>query len=294
MLAAGPYFVMAAWLDFPELGRFDAACHTLKEMNERPMGPWHLAGLCAFNGIELGSGEDCLSFGADSRVPLHDNSDRASWKREFEVFHEGMSTFGSSLSPDITAVSRCDEVVFARCRLRTDLLSATTDGEGFYMQMEVRENSDKLSLAVVDFEGGGSSSVTFSPETGAVLRERKLKEDPRTVEGTYVHFLPAAAPGQGFTGTLGLFLSEGRLAFFRRWACPSGPGGHGLWETTGFCTDLRWAQGPRLSVCVAFRDCGPYHVGISRVGGAPPVAPHMCQSALHDEVWMPLIDGDDE
>ena len=64
---------------------------------------------------------------------------------------------------------------------------------------------DNLSLAVVDFESGGRSSVrfdwqisrqsvhfpqccmsrlslkrrTFSPDTGAVIREKKLRESPR-------------------------------------------------------------------------------------------------------------------
>merc|ERR1712125_17543 len=130
---------------------------------------------------------------------------------------------------------------------------------GVYVEVEVGANADNLSLAVVDFEGGGRSSVTFSPETGAVLRECKVRELPRAIEGTYIHLLPAAPPGRRFEGTMGVFFRGGNLAFYRRWTgadpAPVNEDGSasdssatsGPWETTGFCTDLKWAQCPRLS-----------------------------------------------
>ncbi len=37
-------------------------------------------------------------------------------------------------------------------------------------------------------------------------------------------------------------------------------------KTTGFCTDLWWAQVPRLSICVCFRDDGPYRVRNTHIG----------------------------
>lgn len=152
--------------------------------------------------------------------------------------------------------------------------------------MDVNTNADNLSLAVVDFEGGGRSSVTFSPETGAVLRERKVRESPRAIEGSYIHLLPAS-PGNRFEGTIGLYLHHGHLAFFRRW------GEDAVWESTGFCTDMRWAQGHRLSLCLAFRDDGAYRVRVANISSAPPFVPSMSKEAFHDDKWS-LLYGDDD
>merc|ERR1719188_228628 len=108
------------------------------------------------------------------------------------------------------------------CRLRTDILSADSDRD-VYLEVEVLANPDNVSLAVVDFEAGGCSSVTFSPDTGAVIRERKVREAPRRVEGAYIQPLPSLPPGQAFFGLLGLYLFQGNLAFFRRCAEPPQP-----------------------------------------------------------------------
>ena len=35
-----------------------------------------------------------------------------------------------------------------------------------YVEVEIEKNADNLSLAIVDFDQGGKSSVTFSPDTG--------------------------------------------------------------------------------------------------------------------------------
>eukprot|EP00913_Durusdinium_trenchii_P032925 g30822.t1 len=176
---------------------------------------------------------------------------------------------------------------------------------GVYVEVEVRANADNLSLAVVDFENGGRSSVTFSPETGAVLRERKVRESPRAIEGTYIHLLPPAPPGRRFEGAMGLYLQGGQLAFFRQWRSGSGTeeasGDSAKWETTGFCTDLRWgaepsrtepepkpheprrwAQGPRLSLCLAFRDTGAYRALITQVNNTPPLQPLPSVDAYKD------------
>eukprot|EP00929_Paragymnodinium_shiwhaense_P007971 TRINITY_DN11189_c0_g1_i2.p1 TRINITY_DN11189_c0_g1~~TRINITY_DN11189_c0_g1_i2.p1 ORF type:complete len:538 (-),score=88.88 TRINITY_DN11189_c0_g1_i2:76-1572(-) len=313
-------------------------------------------------------------------------SGRTSWKARFEFFQREVPTFSQPFNGrEIMSVDHPDEVAYCRCRLRADLLtgrsmkggsssSTSTAGSsrwngtgslagkreavalppivplpndtGVYVEVEVQQNADNLSLAVVDFEGGGRSSVTFSPETGAVLRERKVREVPRAIEGTYIHLLEAAPPGRKFEGTMGLYLSElGHLAFFRRWA--PGPPTAGLsdadfadapaagrseeaavpvnaealtlsevasqasttagddaagiralpatpqWETTGFCTDLTWAQGPRLSLCLAFRDNGEYKVRLSRVSRRPPVPVGRSLEAYQDGTWN-LLYGDDD
>lgn len=352
----GPYFIIAAWLGSAELCRLDAACRLLREMNGLPMGPWRIAGERSYLGMELDAGSGFLPF---------ENSDlkdvpgvqaalmNPGWKKRCELFYKQVPTFSAPFhGSEIFTVEHPDEVAYCRCRLRTDLL-AQQPGRGIYVEVEVRRNADNLSLAVVDFEGGGRSSVTFSPETGAVLRERKVRESPRAIEGTYIHLLPAAPAGRRFEGTMGLYLRDGHLAFFRRWsaasaqatsaaaaaagaaavaagagaatgtgrgggisaAAPTSASGGGAtedgaagggdveahhtasgvpdWETTGFCTDLRWAQGPRLSICLAFRDDGPYRVRIAQVSLQPPSPPERSQDAYQDDKWS-LLYGDDD
>jgi len=216
------------------------------------------------------------------------------WKARNALFRTSTATFSHPFrGTEISHVESPDEVAYCRCRLRTDLLALRPDS-GIYVEVEVSANADNLSLAVVDFEGGGRSSVTFSPETGAVLRERKVRESPRAIEGTYIHLLPPAAQGHRFEGRMGLYLRGGHLSFFRKWkkptnSCNDAPG----WETTGFCTDLKWAQGPRLSLCLAFRDNGPYKVCISEVSTQPPFVPAPSKDAYQDNKWS-LLYGDDD
>mmetsp|Transcript_57668 Transcript_57668/g.91682 ORF Transcript_57668/g.91682 Transcript_57668/m.91682 type:complete len:411 (-) Transcript_57668:184-1416(-) len=333
VLADGPYFVIASWLDARDLARTDATCRLLRTLNGQPYGPWQGAGDAAFFGMELDVGGGFFPFEGEKSWKARGDVARQNWKDRYKLFHTEAPTFSAPFTGrEITAVEHPDEVAYCRCRLRTDLLSGRSD-RGIYVEVEIRANADNLSLAVVDFEGGGRSSVTFSPETGAVLRERKVRESPRAIEGTYIHLLPAAPPGHRFEGAMGLYLCNGHLAFFRRWyahpaasamiAAEDGAAGDGAdrgaplvpvappdarpamqssaahaleepsWETTGFCTDLRWAQGQRLSLCLAFRDDGQYNVRIAKVGRSPPVPPHRSEAAYQDEKWNHLYGDDD-
>merc|ERR1719421_2614410 len=166
--------------------------------------------------LDVGGG-GFFPFEGDTSLKTRSERGRQNWKCRYKLFHNEAPTFSAPFNGnEITTVEHPDEVAYCRCRLRTDLLSARSD-RGIYVEVEIRANADNLSLAVVDFEGGGRSSVTFSPETGAVLRERKVRESPRAIEGTYIHLLPAAPAGHRFEGVMGLYLRSGHLAFFRRW-----------------------------------------------------------------------------
>jgi len=330
VLSEGPYFIVATWLDASDLARTDAACRLLRTLNAHPFGPWRSVGDAAFFGMELDVGGGFLPFEGDSSSQGRAERGRRNWKGHYKLFHTEAPTFSAPFNGnEISTVEHPDEVAYCRCRLRTDLL-ASRDDRGVYVEVEIRANADNLSLAVVDFEGGGRSSVTFSPETGAVLRERKVRESPRAIEGTYIHLLPAAPAGHRFEGVMGLYLRNGHLAFFRRWfvapdaatapgdadeaaaaeegaaiGAPSATSAAAAsnamdvatespsWETTGFCTDLRWASGQRLSLCLAFRDDGNYNVRISRVGRAPPISPHKSEAAYQDGKWNHLYGDDD-
>jgi hypothetical protein len=303
-LADGPFFVIAAQLGAADLRNVDAVCRLTRDLNRINSGPWCNLGRQAFLGMELdGPGvfepEDDDAMAEASTVVCRARQG-IDWKGRYARFLEGVTQFRSPFSGMvISAVDQADEIAYCRCKLRTDLLGAST-GYGVYLEVEVRKNPDNVSLAVVDFEAGGCSSVTFSPDTGAVIRERKIRESPRKVEGTYIQPLTTITSGQGFEGSMGLYLKGGHLAFFRRHATPAPESGDagvdaqdrpmqlGAWECTGFVTDLSWADGKRLTPCLAFRDVGTYQVCMTRVSEHPPVAPQKSTLAYEESNWRSL------
>lgn len=307
-LSDGPYLAAASFLGARDIARLDATCRLLQALNGRQTGPWHAAGDREFFGTELGGSGGFMGFDALMETAIHPARTgirRGGWKGRYELFHRGASTFSTPFNGAvINSVEASDEVAYCECRLRTDLLGLRPD-RGVYVEVEVLANADNLSLAVVDFEGGGRSSVTFSPETGAVLRERKVPDVPRAIEGSYIHLLPAAKNGRRFEGTMGIFLQGGHIAFFRRWSAATLASEEGdesvaeeepaepAWEVTGFCTDLRWSSGCRLSMCLAFRDEGAYNVRISRVDSRPPLPVQKNVDAYKDDKWMRLYGDDD-
>jgi hypothetical protein len=274
VLAIGevPYFAAVALLDAGSLCRLDATNRTLNAMNRSHVGPWRTIGHRSFQGLELerhGTFEQPALGSKKGRG----KTVRIDWKGRFRLFRKEVPLFCTPFDgAEITKAARPDEVAYFQCRLRTDMLD-TPDSQGVYLEVEVLQNPDNLSMAVVDFEAGGCSSVTFSPNTGAVIRERKVREAPRKVEGAYVQPLAMVPSGRRFHGLMGLYLHGGRLAFFRR--CDPAPGEEGYgqvgpWETTGFISDLLWAEGRRLTPCLALRDAGAYRVRIVRVCDQPP------------------------
>jgi len=370
-LAEGPYFVLALLFDASTLCRTDAACRLLRQLNRASVGPWRALGARLFHGLELEregtfeqpalglddtvgnhgawEGSSCLVSCGGNTSNVSRKLKRIDWKARFRHFRADVPTFCAPFGGrEIAAVAHPDEVAYFRCRLCTDVLDEAST-QGAYLEVEVIVNPDNLSMAVVDFEAGGCSSVTFSPDTGAVIRERKVREAPRKVEGAYIQPLPTVPPGRRFHGRMGLYLRQGRLAFFRRcvgigsstasnasehaatdvttaleeptteggyaggsssstampqvagpvaWSSTSpaaiqsadsgarlppspvgaAPGSAvhadaemGPWETTGFVSDLGWAEGRRLTPCLAFRDEGAYQVRVVCVGSKPPV-----------------------
>ncbi|CAE8609034.1 unnamed protein product [Polarella glacialis] len=232
-LADGPYFVISSFLDARSLGAADAACRLLRELHQSHSGPWHSLGTQNFRGLELdneGVFERGIGGEEDESGPPREDPPmdprrllRVDWRGRFARFRSELPSFRSPFGgPEILSVEQADEIAYCRCRLRTDFLGenapASSSGGVYsaYLEVEVLKNPDNVSLAVVDFEAGGCSSVTFSPDTGAVIRERKVREAPRKVEGAYIQPLATITAGQGFEGSMGLYLRGGQLAFFRR------------------------------------------------------------------------------
>jgi len=289
-LTGGPYFFVAAYLDASALGHLDAACRQLQDLNRTTGGPWCALGSREFRGLEL----ECDGV-FEAVEPERESGRRVSridWKGRFARFRASVPTFRAPFhGPEISDVHQIDEIAYSKCRLRTDILRADSESS-VYLEVEVFANPDNVSLAVVDFEAGGCSSVTFSPDTGAVIRERKVCETPRKVEGAYIQPLSTITDGRGFEGSMALHLQGGHLAFFRRHAARSNEEPKditlGPWECTGFVTDLTWAEGKRLTPCLAFRNEGKYRARMVCVGSQPPVLPSLTPMAFQEASWSAL------
>jgi hypothetical protein len=289
-LAEGPYFVIALMLDAQTLCQTDKTCRMLYAMNRAHIGPWRALGAHTFDGLELeqeGVFEQPASLDEIASDFYGRKLARIDWKGRYRRFCVEVPTFCAPFhGPQITSVAHPDEVAYFRCRLCTDVLDELCE-HGVYLEVEVLLNPDNLSMAVVDFEAGGCSSVTFSPDTGAVIRERKVREAPRKVEGAYIQPLSTLPPGRRFHGIMGLYLYSGSLAFFRRCANSLVEGGSmelGPWETTGFVSDLSWAEGRRLTPSLAFRGEGEYSVKILRVDTEPPLSVGRPSAEQHGNV----------
>jgi len=280
-LPDGPYFILASMLDAATLCCMDASCRLLGGLNRANIGPWRQLGATVFRGLELdryGPFEEPGRVRGDSSAR---KLTRIDWKSRLARFHTKVQTFRRPFSGNkITSITQPDEIAYFKCQLCTDVLEQPCSS-GCYFEVEVVKNPNNLSMAVVDFQAGGCSSVTFSPDAGAVIRESKIQEAPRKVEGVYIQPLQAVPPGRPFHGFMGLYLHQGKIAFFRRIATgPTDDGAFklGPWETTGLISDFCWAAGRRLTPCLAFRDEGAYHVRFTRFGNEPPVQPEQAVS----------------
>ena len=174
------------------------------------------------------------------------------------------------LGCQITSVKRDDCVVFLNA-------SICDPNASRYIEIECLQNEDNFSFALVDFDGDGSSSVTYSPETGAIIKERKLTGPPKRVEGVYA--VVPSCPDSQFRGKVGMFVENGKLAFLKKSEKAN------IWETTDFCVNLNWLVKKRMTPCIAFRDKGKYSVKISSVCEQPPIPVKDHPTLLKDSAW---------
>mmetsp|Transcript_12273 Transcript_12273/g.23211 ORF Transcript_12273/g.23211 Transcript_12273/m.23211 type:complete len:303 (-) Transcript_12273:103-1011(-) len=289
-------------LDAGTLCCSDATCRLLRALNRANAGPWRALGSRTFYGMELEREGIFESAEETALTPAESGRKhaRVDWKGRYVHFKNEVPTFRDPFrGGQIKTIRNPDDVAYCKCRIRSDFLNDSQ--RGVYLEVEVLSNPDNLSLAVVDFESGGRSSVTFSPDTGAVIREKKLRESPRKVQGAYIQPLATTKPGRKFEGVVGVYIFSGRLAFFRRCIIHNDEQDAqsevplkeetremGPWECTGFITDLSWAEGRRLTPCLAFRDEGAYKVRVARLCSDPPQFPTWSQAAIDGHSWSAL------
>jgi len=265
------YFDTLHLLDVDTLRAIDVTCRHLRARNNSQLGVWRALGITNFEGMEAGT-RGFLDPRAENFGQLQKYA-RVDWKLRYHEFGRSLSTFCTPFSGNTIADVSCDGgLANFSCRLWYDAVTES----GVYLELEVVSNPDNLSLAVQDdIEEGHRGSLTFSPDTGAVIRERIVRYNPRKCEGSHVQPLTSIDDGTVFHGFIGLFFKAGKFAFFRRVrseAVGDKEGELHPWECTGFVSDLEaWAKGRWIRPCVAFRDSGAYDIRISSISKEPPV-----------------------
>jgi hypothetical protein len=149
---------------------------------------------------------------------------------------------------------------------------------------------DLVSLCLVDFHGGGTTSVSFNADTGSVIRETKKSNLQQMglelIEGLYTTVMPPSPEfGRSRTqsGSLAFYITHrGELSFYRRIGS--------TWESTGtVCSCADWVGGDKVvAPCVAVGKAGEYDIKITNVEIVPPFQvdhrPHQEQKIFWN-VW---------
>lgn len=292
----GPYLAVASYLGMSDLITLDASCRLLRELHMGLCGPWFWLGVPTFRGIELSDGVGPFQ---PSDSGCGKDSSIGDWKQRLLLFRSVTTRFRAPFAGQaITDIKEPYTNAYCRCQLRTDLLMQLhkdAAGGSVFFHFQVSRNPDHVCLVV--FTSGYCSSVAFDPAAGVVIRQRKVKETPR--EGKVFAFqrfqpLVQIAEGQFFKGGMGLYFCGGHLAFFRRRAIDVQLEGQpqeeradvevGPWETTGFVTDLSWAEGNTLKPCLAFNKEGEYDVRMVSVCATPPIVPER-NAAAYNANW---------
>jgi len=224
-------------------------------------------------------GDICCSWtiGAPMRRPT---KKEINWKGRYKYFATHSLAFRPPDKHRITRTPRRDYVSYLQASLMNSI-------QGLYCEVLIEVNDDNLSLSVVDYDDGGQmSSITFSPDTGAVIKERKIHENPRMVQGTYAQCLSQTKCP--FRGRIGLYVKDGWLAFYRK-ECRR----DSIWQTTDFCTridaslttDGRKSPPAGITPCLAFRDAGNYVCSVVKICRDPPFKPMVAENIR----WQPLM-----
>ena len=183
-------------------------------------------------------------------------------------------------SPIIQRTRSQSEVVYLNSVIKLDELDLLGTDEGIYVELTVHAICDNMSFCLVDFDGDGCSSLTFSPDAGAIIRERK-REDDGALFGAFTAALPPCKDfGTGKKSRVALFISREQHITFMRFFGER-------WESTGPISGFEWVEGGLLTPCVAFREAGEYIISIEKVCHAK--IPKHAERLRTQLVWKPLV-----
>ena len=270
-LPDGPLLNISLLLEGCELCHVDVSSPRVRG-KYKELFAWRNLGKRDFSGLELSEHNSAGTL-QRSRYDIEIESD---WKRRYYAYRRKLKHFRWPYEgPEIGHFLVTEAVTYLKAALQAEKCT-------FYLEFLIMKNHDNLSLAVVDFDDGGKSSATFSPDTGAVITEKKTRENPRKVEGHYTQ--PLSPDARRFEGLVSMHIRNSRVSFFRRYG---GPDSFEEWESTGYVIDVAWACGRPLTPCLAFRDEGEYKAKVTRSdSGAPPVKP--VEVVTENLKWFPL------
>lgn len=222
-------------------------------------------------------------FGADLTcflLPVELIAQRINSRKLYAEVKLFLSQFrNSSGMKDIRSTQSDREVVYLNGIILVDHLRELSVSKGVYVEITVRKRSDNLSFCLVDFDGEGTTSLTFSPDAGAVIRETQTAEDE--IIGEYAAVLRKEKRfGTDKDSKMAVFVSaEGEIVFMRYFG--------GKWESTGTVSDCTWVRGGLITPCLAFKDAGQYHVKIEKmcICDQPPYS----KACPDVPVWKPLL-----
>lgn len=212
----------------------------------------------------------------------------ASISRMYRSVHTFRSPFSKRR---VRFVTDSDSVAYVNLMISIECLRRERESSsGVYIEISVYRNTDSLSLCLVDFDGNGSSSLTFSPDAGAVIRERRSYSDSgvRVLTGEYCNILSSSMTFgcDASKSTMSVYVSsEGDVGFFRKQNRDS------RWEICSNVTNCsEWLTGNVITPCVAFRDPGDYDIRIERVDSHIPsyIQSDMVPTAAPKVEWRPM------
>jgi hypothetical protein len=154
--------------------------------------------------------------------------------------------------PVVKRVKKPNAVAYLSLSIVLSKLKTYANDLWVYVEFHVNANPDSFSLSLVDFDGFGSSSLTFSPDSGVVILETKKI---LAVTGSFAHALPECPLLSTSEPTkIAIFISrDSSVEFFRN----SG----NCWERTGNVSESdSWVSGDHVTPCLAFRRPGAYNI----------------------------------
>jgi len=270
-------------LDGAALCHLDATCKTVLAAHKAPTSTWQLEGFRMFNGISLfaTSTQRPLTASNDLKTNFEDSltsfdefartsSSTADWKALCASFHDECTTTEKREQDPV------DRIVCCQCRINTDKLIGNT-ALGIYLEVEDCGQADGLFLGVRSHMEPGVNSLMFSPARGTLqevwLEEKWSESKFHRIRTRSAVILPSMSHSSNFSGRAGIYLYNGRVAFFRRYhntTCDSS------WETSVWADAPQWiGRGAWLQPCMGAASSRlGFHTCFTRVSmGAPPVWP---------------------
>ena len=254
---------LAGFLGPTHLMRFERTRKSMRRLIENSMA-WRTVSESEFE----------IFLGLETREK---ESDQKSYLVNLQTVHSFRAPFNHRR---LHSVPLSDDVAYCNAKICVEKLKLLPPGHGFYIEFAIYNVSDNLSISLVDFDGNGNSSLTFSPDTGAVICE--TKGPGRRLSGNYACVLPGVPYfGKKHQGLLAIFVSRDGKIMFMRYA-------HG-WDSTGYVSNCDWVQGGVITPCIAFRKPGKYDVTVNcaKVTEEPP---HVTSTQHKPESveWKPL------